>query len=429
MAGVPNHASAEPDGAPRRWRFLALLVLIYSCHHMDRIILFILVRPIQQQFGLSDAQVGLLSGLAYGVSFGLAALPLGYLIDRVDRRRLLGYAVILWSAMTAVCGAAQSFVWLVLARMGVAAAEASGAPTSLSLITDLFPPRRRGTAIGLLYSSLAIGGLCGALIAASIVPRFGWRGGFVVAAIPGGLLGLCLMLFVAEPVRGLSDVTTTRSAPVGVRDMLRLARSQGAFVHTIIAMVLNVVALASVGVWLTGFMMRYHGMTLASAGTVMGIGFGPCAAVGSVAAGAVSDLLSRKAPHRRLLVPACALLVAGPALAIALNTTDTRIAVAGIMVSATALQGALMPGFAAALALVPAGMRGSAAALAQLSTNAIGTGAGPFVIGLLSDALLGLRGALVSVVAVCCVWSSLHYLLAARGYSRAVARLSEDIAG
>jgi predicted MFS family arabinose efflux permease len=438
-------ASDELSGAPRRWSFLAILVLIYACHHVDRIILFILIRPIQQQFGLSDSQAGLLSGLAYGVSFGLAALPVGYLIDRVDRRRLLGFAVMIWSGLTALCGTASSFIWLILARMGVAAAEASGAPTSLSLIADLFAPRQRGTAIGVLYSSLALGGLAAALIGGVVVPRFGWRGGFVAAAIPGAVLGLCLIVLMREPARGALDRAARRSraaggdsaatgyaavagaAPIAVREMFRFAISQRAFIHTITAMVLNVVALGSVGVWLAGFLMRYHGMTLAGAGTILGIAFGPCAAVGSVGSGIASDLLSRKLPHRRLLVPACVVLIVAPALAFALFTSHTRVAIGIVMVCAAALQGALMPGFASALALVPPGMRGSAAAVAQLCTNAIGTGAGPFAVGLLSDAGGGLRPALITVVGVSCVWSGLHYWLAARDYDRGVARLIAEM--
>jgi predicted MFS family arabinose efflux permease len=422
---MADDGALHAPAADRRWIFLLLLILIYACHTVDRIVLFILVRPIQQQFQLTDSQVGLLSGLAYGVSFGLAALPLGYLIDRVDRRWLLGLAVMVWSALTALCGAATSFIWLVLARMGVAAAEAGGAPTSLSLISDLFPARQRATAIGLLYSSFALGGLASAFIAGSVVSRYGWRGGFVVAAIPGGLLGLCLIIFMKEPQRGLSDSAGSGAAPpIGVRDMLRFATTQSAFVHTIAAMVLSIVGLASMGIWLTTFLMRYHAMTLASAGTVTGIVFGPCVAVGSVLAGLASDLLGRRWPNRRLILPACIVLTAGPGLCFALVTSDSRIAVAIIMVCAALLQGALMPGLASALALVPAGMRGSAAALSQLGINAIGAGAGPFLVGVLSDELGGLRGTLVSVVAVSCVWSGFHYLLAARDYGRGVGRLA-----
>src|SRR5690606_13029058 len=109
--------------------------------YLDRTVVSIVIEPIRKEFGLSDGQLGLLTGMVYGLTFALAGIPLGLLVDRVNRRRLLAVLVLVWSGFTALAGFAQTFAHLLLARMGVGAAEAGGSPASMSIISDLFPPR------------------------------------------------------------------------------------------------------------------------------------------------------------------------------------------------------------------------------------------------------------------------------------------------
>lgn len=410
---------ADIQGVAGRWKFLAMLVLIYSCHSLDRNILFILVEPIRAEFGLSDGQIGLLTGLVYGVSFGIAALPVGFLVDRLDRRKLLGLAVILWSALTAFCAMARSFVALLFARAALGAVEAVGAPASLSIISDLFPARQRATAIGILYSSVVIGGLVGAVIAGVVVTQYGWRAGFLVAGIPGIILGLVMLFFFKEPERGATEKLAKAVAPMPIKEMLRFAARQPAFLNVLAGMTLSVAAMASTGVWLTAFFIRYHDLEIGEAAGVMGLVFGLGAALGSIGGGILSDLVSKNSPSRGLWLATAALIAIAPSMYLALTVESTIAAIAIVMVCVALFQGLLAPGFSASLGFVPTGMRGSAAAAAQLCANSVGTGLGPFIVGLLSDQLGGLKWALVIGVLICCIWSALHFGLAARGFARA----------
>lgn len=143
--------------APAQWWALALLGLVYTLHTIDRNIISAVVEPIKHEFQLSDRAVGALSGMAHSVAFALAVLPLGWLVDRVNRTRLLAGLLALWSGLTALSGLAGSYVGLLLARFGVGAAEAGSSPACMSLISDIFPAGRRASAIGIFYLSTAIG--------------------------------------------------------------------------------------------------------------------------------------------------------------------------------------------------------------------------------------------------------------------------------
>src|SRR6202011_5575192 len=117
-------------------------------------------------------------------------IPIGLLVDRVNRRKLLSGVVFLWSSATAVCGLAQSYLWLLLGRMAVGAAEAGGAPTSFSLVSDYFPPRLRSTAVGFYYLGGAVGGLMIFLVGSRVAAHYGWRPALLVAAVPGIVLAV-----------------------------------------------------------------------------------------------------------------------------------------------------------------------------------------------------------------------------------------------
>jgi MFS family permease len=148
---------------------LTLLFAIYTCHSVDRGIAGIVMEPIRREFGATDSELGLLT-LAYTLSFMVAMVPLGCLIDRINRIRLLAGLVAIWSAFTALAGFAGGMASLLFARAGVGAAEAGGHPISMSLISDIIPKERRGSAVGLFYVATGLGGViifqAGAFLAA-----------------------------------------------------------------------------------------------------------------------------------------------------------------------------------------------------------------------------------------------------------------------
>src|ERR1700732_5376463 len=151
----------EDDGEyPRRpyaWAVVAILIATAVLSYTDRQVLSLLVDPIRSDLGITDTQISLLLGTAFAVVYGIAGLPLGFLADRTSRRNLIFAGVLVWSCGTLACGFSHSFGQLFAARIVVGLGEAVLSPAAISLISDYFPPARRGTAVGCFLSGIAMG--------------------------------------------------------------------------------------------------------------------------------------------------------------------------------------------------------------------------------------------------------------------------------
>jgi len=160
---------------------------------------------VRREFALSDSQLGVLNGFAFGLMFALAGIPIGLLVDRVNRCRLLATMVFLWSSATAGCALARDYLGLLIGRTAVGAAESGGAPTSFSLISDYFPPRLRSSAVGFYYLGGAIGGLMCYRVGSQVAAHFGWRAALLASSIPGVMLAVLGLFTLREPSRGATD--------------------------------------------------------------------------------------------------------------------------------------------------------------------------------------------------------------------------------
>lgn len=420
-------AAVTQDKAPASsWYALAILTLIYSCHFLDRSMISIIVEPVRKEFMLNDSQLGLLTGLAYGATFALAGIPLGLMVDRVSRVRLLAVLVAIWSGMTALSAYATSFVYLLLARMGVGAAEAGGSPTSLSLISDLFPPNKRSTAVGCFFLSNAFGATASIFIGGYVTAQYGWRTAMLVAGVPGLILAVVLFLTVKEPRRGGTDAVPTSTKAAGLGEVMRFFVANRAMLHLVLGTAILTAAIATIGAWLPSFGMRFHDLTIKQAGLAAAVAGGFCGAIGSVMGGILSDRLGKSNPRRRL------------DLCTAICCLAVVLALGGMMSGSTAVSMTLLSltmmfgffcypaAFGTMLGLAESNMRGMAAASLQIATNLLGYGLGPYMVGLLSDFIGGagsLRPAMSIVMAVCFPWAALHFWLAARATARLNAKL------
>lgn len=183
---------------------LLVLSLVYMCNAIDRNVLTVLMEPIKHAFSLSDSRLGLLA-TGFAVSYAVSGLVFGIAADRTNRRNLIAGCLTFWSGATALCGAAGSFILLLVARLGVGLGEAGASPAAMSMIADLYPAGRRGTAMSVYYLSTSIGFMI-ALGLGGLVEHFlGWRLTFLLAAIPGALLVPVLLFGIREPVRGALD--------------------------------------------------------------------------------------------------------------------------------------------------------------------------------------------------------------------------------
>src|ERR1051325_6609203 len=196
---------AERAVGPRAWVALGVLWFVYVLNFLDRQLLSILAKPIQDSLQVTDGQLGLISGLYFALFYCFLAIPVAWLADRSNRVRVLSAACALWSAATIGCGLAANYAQLVSARMTVGIGEAGGVPPSYAIITDYFPPSRRGTALGIYNLGPPIGAALGTAFGASIAAAFSWRAAFQVRGAVGVLAALATLWIVREPPRGGRD--------------------------------------------------------------------------------------------------------------------------------------------------------------------------------------------------------------------------------
>lgn len=427
----------EPPVARGAWYALVMLTLIYACHYLDRTVISIVAEPIRREFGLSDSQLGLLTGLAYGVSFALAGIPFGYLIDRVNRRKLMAAVVVAWSSMTALAGVVQSYAGLLATRVALGAAEAGGTPTAMALISDLFPARLRSTALGIYYLGAGIGAAASAVIAAVVAAQYGWRAAFLAAGLPGIALGLLVWFTLRDVQRGASEPGAAAAAaakvlPPSLGSVFAFLFRQRAVLALIGAVALVSAGMAAIGAWLPALLMRSHGLALGKAGLITALTFGLFSSLGTLMGGMAADRLARGGAPRRLWFCAGMALLAAPAGALAALSTDLNLAIAGAFAAAFCGFAVFPTGFAIAMELMPPQMRGMTTASAQVVCNLVGYGVGPFAVGLLSTQIGGadsLRQGMALVCVVTLAGAALALVLAARGHARAHARWCEHIAG
>ena len=196
----------------RAWFTLGMLCFVYVLNFLDRQLLSILAKPIQDTLHVTDGQLGRIGGLYFALFYCLIGVPVGWLADRTNRTRLVSLACALWSGATTACGLAANFPQLVAARMAVGVGEAGGVPPSYAIITDYFPPGRRGTALSIFNLGPPIGQALGVAFGASIAAAYSWRQAFIVLGGVGVLTAVATLLTMREPKRGGLDPAATPKA-------------------------------------------------------------------------------------------------------------------------------------------------------------------------------------------------------------------------
>jgi len=415
----------EVSITPRQRSYaLGLLLLIYVFNFVDRSILSILLQPIKAEFQPSDTALGLLSGIAFAAIYSTLGIPIALWADRGSRKTIISLSLFVWSAATALCGLATSFLQLLLARIGVGVGEAGCSPPAHSMISDYYPPERRASAFGIYALGIPIGGAFGVFAGGWINEWFDWRTAFLVVGLPGVVLAIVAQLTLREPPR-----TVHAHEPAGVTAVMRHLWALRSFRHLSMAGSLHALVGYGVGTWNAAFQMRMHGMGTGEAGTwLAGIGL-VAGGIGTYFGGTWTDRLSRRDARWSLWLPGIATLVAAPFSVGFYLLPDVRAAIACAVPAALLGATYLAPTFATTQALAPPQMRAAASAVLLFLLNLIGMGLGPLEVGIASDGLargfgLGeasLRWALLLVTLVN-LWSAAHYLLGARTLRAELAR-------
>ena len=256
-----------------QWYVVILLTTVYVFNFIDRNILAILGQSIKEDLMISDTAFGFLGGIAFAIFYTFMGIPIARLADRKSRKTVLAVCLAIWSGMTAVCGLAQNFTMLLLARIGVAIGEAGGSPPSHSIISDLFPVSRRATALGVYALGIPIGSAVGFLAGGWINEIFGWRTAFFVVGIPGLLLALVVYLTIKEPPRGFSERVAGGASPrlddepPPVKDVLRLLWSKRSFRYMSIGGALHAFVGNGIGLYIPMMFQRSHGLGTGEIGT------------------------------------------------------------------------------------------------------------------------------------------------------------------
>ena len=450
MASV---ADAEAAVAPRtafslgyrRW-MLVLLVAIYACSFLDRVIVSTIGPAIIHDLKLTDLQFGLLGGAAFALFYALFGLPIAWLAERTSRVNIIAVCIALWSAMTALSGLTTSYLQLLAFRMGVGVGEGGCSPAAHSLLSDHYPPRQRASALAIYSIGIPIGSLIGAVAGGWIAQTFSWRMAFIVVGLPGLLLALLARLTLREPARGHSEASLApaKAPPLGAV-LSRLFKTP-TFINIAAGFVLTNLSANGVNTFTATYLVRSFHLGLARVGLLYGLVVGVSGVVGILVGGYSADAAGKRDARWYAWGPAIGSAMACPIYLCAFTRQDAVSTVAVFFAGALLMSLYFAPTLAIVQNLVEPRMRATAAALMFLLINIFGQGLGPTAMGAVSDLIArqaltpggafslcpAASGAPDAMVRACAtpqasglqaailamtlffLWGSLHYLAAAR---------------
>jgi MFS family permease len=387
---VERRTDAACNDPLTRWRpgsaamvMLAVLSLSYLLGYFDRMLMVVMGEMVKGEFLLSDKQLSLLTGASFVIMYGILGIGAGWLVDRHNRKRILVFSLALWSSTTMVCGFAQSFVQLAIARGGVGIGEAALVPLAMSMLGDLYPPSKRPMATAIFYAGGMAGMLATFLIGSRLAVHYGWRVAFFAAGPPGLALALLIALFAREPARerpatsGTSTARDGRSFHLVATDRpLVLLLSAGA-----------VSSFANIGMmqWLPMFFIRSHRLSVSDIGLL----FGPALAGGMTVGMLMGGWLGNRIAARSIgaMVRFCAwVLLAIIPMYLAMLRVPSLPAALVLMFLTMVLCAIYTPVSTAAWQTIcDPRARGTAGGIAGFSSQLIGGAICPFAMGALSD--------------------------------------------
>ncbi|MDG2459395.1 MAG: MFS transporter [Luminiphilus sp.] len=426
-------SSNRCNGQAAAWWTLALLTATYTFSFIDRQIINLLVDPIRSDLSLSDSEVSFLQGLAFVLPYVILSIPLGRVVDRANRIRVLVIGILVWTVSCVSCGLAKNFWQLGAARMGVGAGEASVTPASWSLLADYFPEEKRALPVSIFLMGPYLGGGLSLILGAEVVswasglgvievPIMGvlapWQLTFMLVAIPG-LCMVCLLPVLREPQR--TERLSQTASSLSWTEVLHYVRPRrGIFGAYLLGAPFIVLVLYALQAWVPSLLIRVHGLEILQAGRYYGAIALVAGSAGVLSGPVMSRWLAQRghgarAPLIASIVSTCLLLPVIIAAGLAESLASALILIAGasylvtfpLALFATGLQNAS-----------PNEMRGLMAGCYVLSTNLIGLALGPASVALATDYIFQdaqAVGASLSLVGA--VFLPLALLLMWRGHS------------
>jgi MFS family permease len=379
-ARVP--AVGETSGA----RVLTILLLAYIFNFIDRQIIGILAVPIKADLGLSDSQLGLMGGLAFALFYTGLGIPIAWLADRKSRVTIIAVSLGLWSAFTAICGLANNFWQLFLARMGVGVGEAGGVAPSYALISDYFPPERRARALAIFSFGIPIGSALGIFFGGWLATSIDWRAAFIIVGLAGVALVPLVKFGLKDPVRGGYDLGAGAgdAAPPFAEVFRTLAAKPSFWLLSFGAASGSILGYGLI-FWLPSFFKRSFELDLIEVswfyGSIVLIG----GVLGTWLGGWLGDRIGKDNPGGYALIPAVCFLLAAPAYAAGLFAPSLLSGWFLFLIPQMLGLAWLGPIIAAVQHIVPPNMRATASASFLFINNLVGIGFGTWFLGYMSD--------------------------------------------
>jgi MFS family permease len=386
------------------WYVVAVLTFVYMTAFVDRQIVSLLVGPIKQTLGVTDTQMGLLQGLAFGIFYTLLGVPIGRLADQRSRRAIIATGCTIWSIMTAACGLARTFPQLFLARIGVGVGEATISPAALSMIGDYFPKDRRPLAMSLFVSAGSIGSAVALLMGGAVIGwantlavelpiigrLHGWQIIFMLVGLPG-LIGTALMLTVREPVRTGASASTADWGHLWAF----MARHRWVLAGHIGGFAIFSTLVYAVMFWGPSFFVRQHGWTEKQVGLSYGIGILVFGLLGAFAGGAFAGWLRRRGAVSAALltvaVGAGGITVPG---VLGVTIPDANVAIVFACLCNFFVSFASGSSAAAFQEYTPNELRAQITAVYYFAINLVGLSLGGVSVGVLNDYVFGSEAAI-----------------------------------
>ncbi len=401
----PEDARDHPAGW-YRWYVLGLLTLVSLFSVADRLVFSILTQDIKAEFDLSDAEVGLIGGLAFSIIYVIAGFPAARLADRSVRKNIIGAAISFWSVMTAICGLATGFWTLFLARVGVGVGEGCSGPASQSLVADFFRPAELARAMGILTMGATMGTAFGLMAGGLLSEAFGWRMAFVLMGLPGIAIGAIVVLSVREPRRGRYAPKGARVAQLPLAQTLSTLLANRVYLGFAAGFAVQIMIGYAMAFWVAPAAIRQFGVSTGDVALLLGIAYLAGGLPGPVLGGFVTERLTRRDERWRAWFPGLVSLVCIAPLWWAFQMRDFAAFLAlfacayGLFVAS---QAGILSGIQNA---VEPSQRGFAVAIALCFNNILGQAVGLYLIGWISDGLApeyGVESLGMAVVGVCAV--------------------------
>ncbi|MBI1339649.1 MFS transporter [bacterium] len=403
----PKITTMEEARSHRKYA-LAILMIVYAFNFIDRQILNILQEPIKAELGVSDTQLGLLTGTSFTLVYVFVGIFVARIADATSRKTVVTASLAIWSGFTALSGLAGNYLHLLLYRLGVAFGEAGGSPPSHAMLSDLYEQEKRGRALAIYSAGVYIGTMTGNVAGGWLSEEFHWRTAFFVVGLPGVALAVLMWFTLREPVRGLSGLKPAGKT-ISFVDSFKKLWSLKSFRYYSIATGAGTFVTYGIGNWMAPFLARSHGewsipefqqligrcsaetfdaciaMDRTEIGLFYGLTAGVFGALGTIGGGFLADRFGAHDRRWFLWVPMWGKLLAGPFFIFGLLAPTAELSLVGYAIGLLCASVYLGPSLAITHHLVPPSMRAMSSAVLFFILNALGLGLGPMAVGAMSD--------------------------------------------